>query len=114
MFRGVYTALITPFTPSGALDLEALEGLIERQIEAGVDGLVPCGTTGEAATLTDGERVQVFRATVAAARGRCNVHYRAARSVFNYGPARPQHHAAGRSGHSGRLDAALSAPVAVQ
>ncbi|MCA9546218.1 MAG: 4-hydroxy-tetrahydrodipicolinate synthase [Myxococcales bacterium] len=73
MFRGVYTALITPFTPDGSLDVPALERLIERQVAAGVHGIVPCGTTGEAATLTDEERAVVFRAAVTAAKGRCKV-----------------------------------------
>lgn len=73
MFRGVYTALITPFTPDGSLDVPALERLIERQVAAGVQGIVPCGTTGEAATLTDEERAVVFRAAVTAAKGRCKV-----------------------------------------
>jgi 4-hydroxy-tetrahydrodipicolinate synthase len=73
MFSGVYTALITPFKADGTLDVEALNALIERQINAGVQGIVPCGTTGEAATLTDEERVLIFQAAVTAAKGRCKV-----------------------------------------
>jgi len=49
--RGTYTALVTPFC-DGKIDLKALQGLVERQLEAGVEGLVPCGTTGEAPTLS--------------------------------------------------------------
>ena len=50
MFEGVYTALVTPFR-DGAIDERTLHELGELQIAAGVDGLVPCGSTGEAATL---------------------------------------------------------------
>ena len=50
MFRGAYTALVTPFK-NGQLDYAALEALIESQIAKGIDGLVPCGTTGESPTL---------------------------------------------------------------
>ncbi len=50
-FQGTFTALVTPFRDD-TVDLDALERLVERQLEAGVDGLVPCGTTGEAPTLT--------------------------------------------------------------
>lgn len=52
--RGTFTALVTPFR-DGKLDLDALERLVARQLDAGVDGLVPCGTTGEAPTLTFAE-----------------------------------------------------------
>ena len=47
-FKGVHTALITPFTKKDNLDEERLEELIEAQITSGVNGLVPCGTTGKA------------------------------------------------------------------
>ena len=50
--RGAFTALVTPFTRDGELDEAALGRLLERQIEAGIDGLVPCGTTGESPTLS--------------------------------------------------------------
>ena len=46
-FRGVFTALITPFTEYNTVDYASLEKLVESQILAGIDGLVPCGTTGE-------------------------------------------------------------------
>lgn len=70
--RGTLTALITPFR-NGALDLPALEALVESQIRAGVDGLVPCGTTGESPTLTLDEHRQVVQTVVRAARGRVPV-----------------------------------------
>ena len=59
IFRGVATALVTPFS-GGEIDFSALGRLIERQIEAGVDGLVIGGTTAEAATLSDEERYRLF------------------------------------------------------
>lgn len=61
IFRGVGTALVTPFR-GGAIDYDALEVLIERQIAAGVEAIVIGGTTGEAATLSDAERYELFRA----------------------------------------------------
>lgn len=72
MFEGVFTALVTPFR-DGALDERALHGAIEQQIAAGVDGLVPCGSTGEAATLSHAEHRRVVEVAVAAARGRVQV-----------------------------------------
>lgn len=72
MFEGVLTALVTPFR-DGDLDENALRDLIERQIEAGVDGLVPCGSTGESATLSNAEHEAVVEITVEAARGRVPV-----------------------------------------
>ncbi len=58
--RGAYTALITPFSDSGDVDLAALRGLVRRQIDGGISGLVPCGTTGEAATMSERERLTVI------------------------------------------------------
>lgn len=72
MFEGVLTALVTPFR-DGALDERALQEAIEFQIAAGVDGLVPCGSTGEAATLSHAEHRRVVEVVVAAARGRVQV-----------------------------------------
>ena len=69
---GTGTALVTPFT-NGELDLNALRNLVEKQIEGGVDFLVPCGTTGESPTLTDPERVRVIETVVDAANGRVPV-----------------------------------------
>jgi len=56
MFRGTFTALVTPFRSDGSLDEEALVRLVERQLDSGVDGLVLFGTTGEEAALTMDER----------------------------------------------------------
>ncbi len=72
-FRGTYTALITPFRPDGLLDEEGLRTNVERQIEAGIDGLVPCGTTGESPTLTPDEHVKVVEIVVDEADGRVPV-----------------------------------------
>ncbi len=69
MFEGVFTALVTPFR-DGGVDERALHELVEAQIAAGVDGLVPAGTTGEAATLTHAEHSRVVQVVGAAARGR--------------------------------------------
>lgn len=70
--RGCGTALVTPFAGDG-VDLEALGRLVEHQLQAGVDFLVPCGTTGESPTLTDPERVAVVERVVEVAAGRVPV-----------------------------------------
>ena len=62
--RGAFTALITPFTADGALDESAFRRLVRWQILAGIDGLVPCGTTGESPTLSTDERERLIAATV--------------------------------------------------
>jgi len=72
-FTGVGTALVTPFTSSGAVDEAAVRRLARRQIEAGVHFLVPCGTTGEAPTLTPEERRRVVEVVAEEARGRVPV-----------------------------------------
>ena len=71
--RGCATALVTPFTSSGAVDEARLRGLIEYQISGGVRILVPCGTTGESATMTEEEDQHVISITVEAAKGRARV-----------------------------------------
>ena len=71
-FRGVFTALVTPFR-RGALDEAAFVALVERQIAAGVHGLVPVGTTGETATLSHDEHRRVVELCVETARGRVPV-----------------------------------------
>jgi 4-hydroxy-tetrahydrodipicolinate synthase len=71
--RGCATALVTPFRADGAVDEERLRALIEYQIAGGVRLLVPCGTTGESATMTEDEDRHVIEITVAAARGRAHV-----------------------------------------
>jgi 4-hydroxy-tetrahydrodipicolinate synthase len=72
MFTGAMTALVTPFR-GGAVDLRALAALVEAQITAGIHALVPCGSTGESATLTHEEHVTVVREVVRVARGRVPV-----------------------------------------
>ena len=72
MFEGVLTALVTPFR-DGEIDETALRALVERQIDAGIDGLVPCGSTGESATLSHAEHRRVVEITVHATRGRVPV-----------------------------------------
>jgi 4-hydroxy-tetrahydrodipicolinate synthase len=62
--RGAFTALVTPFTPDGAMDEPGLRRFVAWQILAGIDGLVPCGTTGESPTLSEAERERVIAATV--------------------------------------------------
>ncbi|HLV21433.1 MAG TPA: 4-hydroxy-tetrahydrodipicolinate synthase [Polyangiaceae bacterium] len=72
--RGVYTALVTPFTDDGEkVDVAAFEALVAAQIDAGVSGLVPCGTTGETPTLTEDEQRLVIERTAAIVRGRIPV-----------------------------------------
>jgi 4-hydroxy-tetrahydrodipicolinate synthase len=72
MFEGVLTALVTPFRDD-EIDETALRALVERQIEAGIDGLVPCGSTGESATLSHAEHRRVVEIVVHATRGRVPV-----------------------------------------
>jgi 4-hydroxy-tetrahydrodipicolinate synthase len=72
VLEGVVTALVTPFRDD-TIDEEALRGLVERQIAAGVDGLAPCGSTGESATLSHAEHRRVVEIVVSAARGRVPV-----------------------------------------
>ena len=67
MLRGALTALVTPFTPDGSLDQAAFRRLARWQILAGIDGLVPCGTTGESPTLSPDEREWLIATTVAIA-----------------------------------------------
>jgi dihydrodipicolinate synthase len=62
--RGCGTALVTPFQRDGSIDEESFRTLVERQVKNGVKLLVPCGTTGEAATMSENERLQVIQTTV--------------------------------------------------
>ena len=73
MFTGTGTALVTPFRRDGSLDEPALRRLVQRQIEAGIDFLVPCGTTGESPTLTHEEHLRVVEITVEVAAGKVPV-----------------------------------------
>jgi 4-hydroxy-tetrahydrodipicolinate synthase len=72
MFRGTFTALVTPFR-DGDIDVSAFEQLIEAQIAAGITGIVAIGTTGESPTLSHEEREQLIRLAVAKANKRCLV-----------------------------------------
>jgi 4-hydroxy-tetrahydrodipicolinate synthase len=72
MFKGSITALVTPFK-NGAVDEAGVAELAERQIAAGTHGLVPCGTTGESATLTFEEHMRVVEIVVETAKGRVPV-----------------------------------------
>jgi 4-hydroxy-tetrahydrodipicolinate synthase len=69
MFTGCGTAMVTPFRRDGSLDEPTLRNLIQRQIGAGIDFLVPCGTTGESPTLTHAEHLRVVELTVELAKG---------------------------------------------
>ena len=62
--RGALTALVTPFSQDGSVDLEGLERIVRWQVVSGIHGLVPCGTTGEGATLTDEEHHEVIATVV--------------------------------------------------
>jgi 4-hydroxy-tetrahydrodipicolinate synthase len=74
LLQGVYTALVTPFSADGSsIDFEAYEKLLALQIEGGVNGLVPCGTTGESPTLTEAEQHDLIARTVRFAKGRAAV-----------------------------------------
>ena len=71
--RGCGTALVTPFRKDGSLDLDALRRLVQFQLRAGIDFLVPCGTTGEAPTLEHAEYLAVVRTVVQEVAGRVPV-----------------------------------------
>src|SRR5882672_9079595 len=71
--RGCATALVTPFKDDGTIDEDRLRALVDRQINGGVHLLVPCGTTGESATMTEAEDQRVIAITVEVARGRARV-----------------------------------------
>jgi len=62
--KGVFTAIVTPFTEDGGVDYQTLKKLIDFNIENGVSGIVPCGTTGESPTLSEEEHIEVVRFTV--------------------------------------------------
>ena len=72
MFSGAFTALVTPFR-NGEMDVEALEGMVEFQIQGGIHGLVPCGTTGETPAMREEEDRRVISTVVRVADGRVPV-----------------------------------------
>ena len=73
MFTGCGTALVTPFRQDRSLDEQTLRALVRRQIEAGINFLVPCGTTSESPTLTRREHLRVIEITLEEAKGKCPV-----------------------------------------
>ena len=72
-FTGVYTALVTPFTATGEVDFEKLAELVNFNIDGGVSGIVPVGTTGESPTLSNEEHLQVIKAVTDATAGRVKI-----------------------------------------
>ena len=70
--KGVYTAMVTPLS-KGAVDYGKLREIVEMQIQGGVDGIVPVGTTGESPTLDAEEHMKVIEETISAAAGRCRI-----------------------------------------
>ncbi|MFH1434086.1 MAG: 4-hydroxy-tetrahydrodipicolinate synthase [Pseudomonadota bacterium] len=72
-FTGVITALVTPFKAGGKVDFSALDRLIERQLDAGVDGLAVCATTGEGSSLSDAERSEILTAALKKTDGKCKI-----------------------------------------
>jgi 4-hydroxy-tetrahydrodipicolinate synthase len=73
MFHGTGTALITPFRTDGSLDEPALRSLVQRQLDAGINFLVPCGTTGESPTLSHSEHLRIVEITLEIAKGKIPV-----------------------------------------
>ena len=73
MFKGIFTAIVTPFNEDGSLDIRSLEELIEFQIENKIAGIVPVGTTGESPTLTVDEHIKVVEHTCKTVNGRVKV-----------------------------------------
>ena len=73
MFEGAYTAIVTPFTRDGRVDYGKLRDLIAMQIAAGIDGIVPVGTTGESPTVDFDEHQKIVEVTIEACRGKVKV-----------------------------------------
>jgi len=73
MFEGAHTAIITPFDSNGVVDYKVFRDLIEFQIENGIDGIVPVGTTGESPTLNSAEHMKVISETIRIVKGRAKV-----------------------------------------
>lgn len=73
MFKGVFTALVTPFNEDGSIDWKSLESIVLHQLESGISGLVPVGTTGESPTLSHEENVQVVEKVIELAAGKVPV-----------------------------------------
>jgi 4-hydroxy-tetrahydrodipicolinate synthase len=73
MFEGAYTAIVTPFNSAGEVDFECYTKLVQRQIDSGIDGIVPVGTTGESPTLNVDEHLRVIETTVELCRNKVKV-----------------------------------------
>ncbi len=73
MFSGTYTAIVTPFNRDGSVDYGSFRELIEKQVAAGISGIVPVGTTGESPTLSTEEHIEVIKAAVNFVSGRMQV-----------------------------------------
>ena len=73
MWQGAYTAIVTPFNRDGGVDYSQLRALVEEQIAAGIDGIVPVGTTGESPTVDFDEHHQIIDVCIATARKRCKI-----------------------------------------
>ena len=97
---GTFTALVTPFDASGAVDLQALDALVDRQLAGGVGGLVPCGTTGETPTLSVEEQLTAIRALEAGAD-----------AVMIVMPYYNKPSQAGMAAHVGAVAEAIEAPI---
>ena len=69
-WKGTYTAIVTPFVPDGGIDEESLRKLVDFQVDGGVEGIVPCGTTGESATMSLEEQKKVVRTVLEQVEGR--------------------------------------------
>ena len=70
IFKGIGTALVTPMTPEGKVDYAAVERLVQRQLDANIDALIVCATTGEAPTLADDEHIEMIRFVAEMAKGK--------------------------------------------
>ncbi|MCH8329559.1 MAG: dihydrodipicolinate synthase family protein, partial [Nanoarchaeota archaeon] len=73
MFKGAITAIVTPFKEDESLDEEALRGLVDFQLKNNIDGIVPCGTTGESPTLDHDEHQKVIEIIIDAVKGKVPV-----------------------------------------
>ena len=70
IFKGIGTALVTPMTDDGRIDYAAIERLVQRQLDAKIDALIVCATTGEAPTLADDEHIEIIRFVAEMAKGK--------------------------------------------
>ena len=73
IFKGIGTALVTPMTDDGRIDYAAMERLVQRQLDANIDALIVCATTGEAPTLGDDEHIEIIRFVAQMAKGKAPI-----------------------------------------